>query len=304
MTQPQTNPQPGWGPDATELATLERFANWTGTLAAQRTPRLNAALARVQAELPTFGVEEQRTVVVEHKDGTSHSYKYITLGKVIEATAPILAKHGLSFRSMPGYGDPGDGKIGMLLRYTLAHESGEQIDGVFPISAGDKGIQGFGSAITYVRRYCLAAILNIAVEQDDDGMAAMLNADTAGGSVKAPSRSRQAPARSNQPVRRPASQAAADALPGGNPAAGVPAGGVPTGMMNHMFGLIGALGFKKDDRVSRLAFVSDSIGRVVDSSKDLTRDEVQKVIDKAQGQVDLMNEPAQTPEGDGNANEG
>jgi hypothetical protein len=281
MTQPQNE----WGPDQEELDVLRRFAKWTGGLVGNMTPRLNKALAAVQAELPTFGTEDQRRVDVEHKDGTSHSYRYVTLGKVIEQTSPILAKQGLSFRSMPGYGDPGDGKIGMVLRYTLAHESGEQIDGVFPLSSGDKGIQGMGSAITYARRYCLAALLNIAVEQDDDGMAAMLNADGEQGSVKAPSRSRQAPARSNRPAARAATPAAADALPGGDPAADT-SDKPPRPMLNHMFGLLGKVvvvpGDAANIRDARLKWVSEVVGRDVDSSNDLTRAEAQMVIDKAE----------------------
>jgi YD repeat-containing protein len=275
-----TEPKNTWGPDETELAVLRRFASWTGSLTGNRTSALNEALAAVQAELPTFATEDQRTVVVEHKDGTSHSYKYITLGKVIEATAPIMAKHGLSFRTMPGYGDPGDGKIGMVLRYTLAHKSGDQIDGIFPISSGDKGIQGLGSAITYARRYCLAAILNIAVEQDDDGMAAMLNAEGEGG-IRAQARgtTRARPARSNKPAERQATPSAAAALPGGDPVTGE--GDQPTrGMINHMFGLLTKLDVP-EDRDGRLGWLSDEIGRPLTTSKDMTKDEVQRVINQA-----------------------
>lgn len=261
----------------------------------KRTSALNKALAAVQAELPTFATEDQRTVVVEHKDGTSHSYKYITLGKVIEATAPILAKHGLSFRAMPGYGDPGDGKIGMVLRYALAHESGDQIDGVFPISSGDKGIQGIGSAITYARRYCLAAILNIAVEQDDDGMAAMLNAEGEGG-IRAQARgtTRARPARSNKPAERQATPSAAAALPGGDPAADD--GDKATApMINHMFGLLTKLGVAKD-RDGRLGWLGNEIGRELTTSKDMTKAEVQQVINQADEALASMNEPAEGTE--------
>jgi hypothetical protein len=272
-----TQPKHEWEPDVEQLI---QFSRWAAT---GRTPRLNAALSKLQAEIPTFGVDEQRTVTVEHKDGGSHQYKYVTLGKVIEGVAPLMAKYGLSFRSMPGYGDPGDGKIGMVLRYTLAHESGEQVDGIFPISAGDKGIQGLGSAITYARRYCLAALLNIAVEQDDDGMAALLNEQE--GSVRTrTSRAKPPAARSN----RRATPAAADSLPGGDPATGqgdVP----PQSMLNHMFGVLGNLakldGFEPS-REQRLRGISDIVCREITSSKDLTRSEVQAVIDRTADDIE------------------
>lgn len=259
-----------------------------------RTPNLNKALAAAQAEFRTFGIDEQREVTVKHNDGGSHSYKYITLGKVIEATAPILAKHGLSFRAMPGYGDPGDGKIGMVLRYALAHESGEQIDGVFPLSDGGKGIQGLGSAITYARRYILGALLNIAVEQDDDGMAAMLNDDGTGGSVRK-GRPPTATARTNRPRRSgpPDTGAAAD-LPGGDPAEGREE--VPQGMLNHMFGLFGKIP-DMTDRDTRLRAISAIVGRPITSSSQLTRDEVHAVSERAQARVDALalNPPTDGP---------
>lgn len=285
---------PTWGPDEQELATLRRFADWTGRLTGPApTPNLNKALAAAQAEFPTFAIEDQREVVVEHKDGGSHSYKYVTLGKVIEGVTPVLAKHGLSFRAVPGYGDPGDGKVGMLLRYTLAHESGEEIVGLFPLKS-EGGIQNMGSAITYARRYCLAALLNIAVEQDDDGMAAMLEAGQEPGGVRAASgrkSTRTPPARSN----RTAAKAAADALP---------ATAVPQGMLNHMFGLMTAAGavFADDSagRDARLEWLGQRVGRKVDSARSLTRDEVQTVIDKCERRIEQLS----IAPGDGTADQG
>lgn len=125
------------------------------------TPALAAALARIQAELPT--IERDRTVTVEKKGGGEYSYSYVTLARLSEVVLPLLAKHGLSFTAMPGAGS--DGK--MCVRYALMHESGEERTGEFPIS-GEGGIQMIGGRITYARRYCLAAVVGIAADEDDE----------------------------------------------------------------------------------------------------------------------------------------
>src|ERR1043165_9733350 len=127
------------------------------------TPNLAAALAKVQAKLPKL--ERDRTVTVEPKDPKKapYSYSYRTLASLPDAILPLLADNGLSFVAMPGAGS--DGK--MCIRYHLLHESGESLTGEFPIS-GEGGIQMIGGRITYARRYCLAAIVGVAADEDDE----------------------------------------------------------------------------------------------------------------------------------------
>lgn len=57
------------------------------------------------------------------------------------------------------------------LETTLAHSSGEFITGRFPLRPTKNDMQGFGSALTYARRYSLAAMVGVTSE-DDDGNAA------------------------------------------------------------------------------------------------------------------------------------
>lgn len=127
------------------------------------TAALAAALAKVQAKLPKL--ERDRTVTVEPKDPKKapYSYSYVTLANLSDAILPLLAENGLSFVAMPGAGS--DGK--MCIRYHLLHESGESLTGEFPIS-GEGGIQMIGGRITYARRYCLAAIVGVAADEDDE----------------------------------------------------------------------------------------------------------------------------------------
>lgn len=94
--------------------------------------------------------------------------KYATLGAIIEASKPALSKNGLTI-SQPVISE-GDG-IGVTT--ILLHESGEYLSSTATINVGEvKGksiAQEAGSIITYLRRYALAAILNIYSDEDTDG---------------------------------------------------------------------------------------------------------------------------------------
>ena len=97
--------------------------------------------------------------------------KYAPLSEVINATKPLLSKHGLSILQSPS----GDGEH-IIITTLLMHSSGEWIEGEPLVLKADKPTaQGAGSAITYGRRYALSAILGIASEEDDDGNSATGN---------------------------------------------------------------------------------------------------------------------------------
>ena len=51
---------------------------------------------------------------------------------------------------------------------TLAHESGQWIQGELSLRPVKTDPQGYGSALTYARRYSLAAMVGIATGEDDD----------------------------------------------------------------------------------------------------------------------------------------
>jgi hypothetical protein len=93
--------------------------------------------------------------------------QYATLGAIIETSKPILVKNGLSV-SQPVTSN--DGFIGVTT--ILMHDTGEYIASTATISVEDqKGLslaQVAGSIITYLRRYSLAAILNLYADEDTD----------------------------------------------------------------------------------------------------------------------------------------
>jgi hypothetical protein len=84
---------------------------------------------------------------------------YATLESVIDASKDILLEHDVIVIQAPGDG---------VLTTRLQHSSGEFIETELKLILSKQDMQGLGSAITYARRYSLAALLNIS-QSDDDG---------------------------------------------------------------------------------------------------------------------------------------
>jgi hypothetical protein len=96
--------------------------------------------------------------------------KYADLASVWDACRFALTKNGLSVIQLVGSG-LGSGQGTAKVTTVLAHSSGEFISSELELTPKSADPQGMGSAITYARRYALAAIAGIAPE-DDDGNAA------------------------------------------------------------------------------------------------------------------------------------
>jgi len=92
--------------------------------------------------------------------------KYAPLDAIVDATRPVLAKHGLAIQQNPVFRD---GCAGVIT--TITHKSGHSTLSELVLPLKDQSPQGVGSAITYARRYALAAVLGLATEDDDDGNA-------------------------------------------------------------------------------------------------------------------------------------
>lgn len=91
--------------------------------------------------------------------------KYAPLPDILNLVRPNMAKHGLSIIQQPSGGGENISVTTILL-----HNSGEYIELDPLVLRVDKvTAQGIGSAITYGRRYALAALLGISSEDDDDG---------------------------------------------------------------------------------------------------------------------------------------
>lgn len=118
---------------------------------------LVAALAK--ARMHFSPITRDRRVEVKTRTGGSYSFSYAPLDTVVEATYKALCDNGLAVIQLPGP----EG-----LETILAHSSGQYISNITQIVQMEAGPQALGSAITYARRYSYAAILGIAVVDDDD----------------------------------------------------------------------------------------------------------------------------------------
>lgn len=94
--------------------------------------------------------------------------KYADLASVVEAIRAAFSANGLSYIQTV---EPSD-KDEVRVETTLLHSSGEWIScGVLSLPVSKVDAQGYGSALTYARRYSLSAAVGVAPE-DDDGNAA------------------------------------------------------------------------------------------------------------------------------------
>ena len=97
------------------------------------------------------------------KDSTNPHFrnKYASLSTIIEATQKPLSECGLTIIQLPS----GENQLETI----LLHESGEFISETYKMTPSKNDPQGLGSAITYQRRYAYGAILNLNIDEDDDG---------------------------------------------------------------------------------------------------------------------------------------
>lgn len=128
----------------------------------------SAALADMQAEIPAIEKRGQ----IKGRGGEVMS-TYAKWEDVNDAIRPVLAKHGfgLSFR-VERVAD------GVSVTGVLSHREGhsEETTLSLPIDASGakNNVQGYGSSVSYGKRYTASALLNLTStdEHDDDGHAA------------------------------------------------------------------------------------------------------------------------------------
>jgi hypothetical protein len=93
---------------------------------------------------------------------------YSTLQDIFEVIKPVLQTNGLGFMQSPEAGS--DEKVRSLKVTTrIFHTSGEWVESDISVDLSQAGPQALGSAITYLRRYSITALLGVASEEDDDG---------------------------------------------------------------------------------------------------------------------------------------
>lgn len=112
------------------------------------------SLAEFQQEVPTI-----------HKATQGYGYTYADLPKIFEVINPLLKKHGLGFTQLINGTE--------LITIVFHVETGETIESKTAIPQGvqlkgQNDFQVLGSAISYLRRYCISSILGIVSDKDTD----------------------------------------------------------------------------------------------------------------------------------------
>lgn len=113
-------------------------------------------------------LKAQKGIKAALKDSTNPHFKskYADLSSVIDAVKEHLNGQDITFLQGIVPAEHGVGVETMLL-----HKSGEWLSSILEIPASKQDAQGYGSAITYGRRYGLQSMCGVPAE-DDDGNAA------------------------------------------------------------------------------------------------------------------------------------
>lgn len=114
---------------------------------------LAAALCKAQAQIEG---------ATKGKVNPAFRSKYADLASVWDACREALTTHGLSVAQ---FGRTTE--AGAVLVTRLLHVSGEFLEGEVPLLNSKGDMQGLGSALTYARRYGLAAMVGVSPEDDD-----------------------------------------------------------------------------------------------------------------------------------------
>ena len=120
-------------------------------------------------KIATALVKAQKAFGPALKTSTNPHFKsrYADLSACVEAVIDALNSNGIALVQQLGETDSG-----VIVETVFVHESGEMLNcGKLHVPATKHDAQGYGSALTYARRYSLMAACGIAPE-DDDGNAA------------------------------------------------------------------------------------------------------------------------------------
>ncbi len=136
--------------------------------------QLAAALAKAQGALDDAA-----------KDATNPDFasRYADLASVRDAIRKPLSDNELAYvqlaRSGKGY---------VEVETVLMHASGQLIADVLRMPAAQQTPQGFGSALTYCRRYALMAMIGVATSADDDDGRGASQGPTSGVTIQGPAK--------------------------------------------------------------------------------------------------------------------
>ena len=119
-------------------------------------------------ELAEAMIQVQQTLSPALKDAenTFTNSRYATLHSVMNACRDALLEYGIWLTQYPVSVEAN--KIGLVTKIVHA-ETGQWQASLLTMPLPKNDPQGYGSAMTYARRYGLSALIGIVTESDDDG---------------------------------------------------------------------------------------------------------------------------------------
>jgi hypothetical protein len=179
----------------TDVAKMQALLSMQKDIMADDSKRaFNLAFIALQNDLPSVGRDGK--IEIRQKDAQGNrengrvqqSTPYATFNNIMKTIKPLLNRHGfaLSFSTEPA----GD----RILVKGLLEGHGHERSTAFPLPAETSGsknnVQGWGSSMSYGKRYCTIALLNIvsdaAEDADTDGHAGNFKPAKGGGMAEAP----------------------------------------------------------------------------------------------------------------------
>ncbi len=112
---------------------------------------LITAMVKAQAEMGTAG-----------KSSSGYNFKYADWKECIEASRPALCKHGLAVIQPP------HSSHDEYIYTILAHTSGQYIQSRTRIKPDKEGNQGYGAALSYIKRYAYCSMIGLSVANEQD----------------------------------------------------------------------------------------------------------------------------------------
>lgn len=111
-------------------------------------------------------VQQTLSPALKDAENTFTNSRYATLHSVMNACRHALLQHGIWLTQYPVSVEAN--QLGLVTKIVHA-ESGQWQASLLTMPLPKNDPQGYGSAMTYARRYGLSALIGIVTENDDDG---------------------------------------------------------------------------------------------------------------------------------------
>ena len=159
------------------MAKLESLLNMQERMEGrQAEAAFNQAFIRLQTKLPRIKKNGVLEYPVDKNKPDGAKRKIASFAKwedIDKEIRPILEAEGfaLSFTTAPRQQEGGGLTVTAILRHAAGHSTETPIPVPLDTSGGKNNLQGYGSSLSYGKRYAATAALNIITEgEDDDGV--------------------------------------------------------------------------------------------------------------------------------------